>query len=376
VPKLSEKQIPDPGGKPANLLSPKASYAWDALVRLAMARNPAFVPPRKPDIHPWPKAEDELVDPAPLGEAFGSQGDEPTLDAAAMGGAVPPDLEQIAVEQSWRRGAGRGVNVTIVDESFFTAHPAFPAAIQNSALAFGDHNSRAMAHGTNVVGIFARRHPAYGMGIVPCANFRLGTYHQRRKAQMLSFLSILVLAGQGSPPPDVLVLPVQADGLPLETNPDYSEAIRLIVGSGVHVIASAGNRATRLTKRHFPLPPPGSILVGAGDAHGNRCDISNYGERVVAFAQGYSVFTTSVDDTGRKPRPSATNHFGGTSAATAIVGAVVCAIQGVKRLAPEQLPSVLFEDGFLCQPKAKIGIRPNLKGIFDHLEANSTYTES
>lgn len=368
--KVSGKQPPGATGYPTNLLSPAASSAWDALVRLALARNPGFVPPRKPEIRPGPDAA------LPVERSDGP-GEEPPLDATAHpGGSVPPYLAQIAVEQAWCRGAGRGVNVTIVDKSFFTAHPAFPGSIQRASLAFGDHNPRAMAHGTNVLGILARQHPDYGVGIVPCANYRLGTYYQRPKGEKISFLSLLVLAGQGSPPPDVLMLPVQAEGLPLETNPDYSEAIRLIVGAGVHVIASAGNRATRLTKRHFPLPPPGSILVGAGDAQGNRCDISNYGERVAAFAQGYSIFTASVDDTRRKPLPCSTSHFGGTSAATAIVAAVVCAIQGVKRLAPEQLATALLKGGFPCQPKAKIGIRPNLKGIFDHLEASGPYTES
>jgi subtilisin family serine protease len=356
--------VPKKAGNLTPLLSPKASAAWDALVEKALGRNPGFVPPSKPSGWLLPEGAEQESALAPM------------ADLDSREGHKHPYLEQIAAGEGWRRGGGQGVNVTILDESFFPGHPAFSAAMQSSALAFGDHNPRGMAHGTNVAGILAGQRPEYGFGIVPNANYRLGAYYQRSKPPKLSFLSLLVLAGHGQPPPDVLVLPIQTGGLPLETNAEFSEAIRLIVGAGVHVVASAGNRATKLTKRHFPMRPPGSILVGAGDAQGRRCDISNYGERVVAFAQGYGVFAASVDDSGRKPRPTSTNHFGGTSAATAIVAGVVCAVQGVKRLDPEQMKSVLGKDGFPCQPEAKIGIRPNLKGIFERLAVNGPYTES
>ncbi len=386
------KVVPNETSRPAlvPVLSSEASIAWDALARRAIALDPSFSPPKKP-IGYFAPTRPESADI----DLFHRLTEQHTLDVALQpsvaipapniitvsdSGTAPQQayLTQVSATLGWDRGGGAGIQVTVFDYSFYQDHTDFPPSTR-LPLITGDTDLHHMQHGTRSLGVMAMQHNTQsGQGIVPNAEFRLATLYQSPSSAPISLRSRFVLAGNATPVANVLVVPLALDGssLPLETFEGYSDVLRLIVAAGVIVVLAAGNSNRKLTSADFPVPETGTILVGAGKANLDRHPLSNYGHRVNCFAEGENVYTTTVfeNNAGQFISEKAIS-FGDTSAATAIIGGVVCAIQGAlyqargntALLTPSAMRASLQQGGIPCASQADIGVRPDLAQIFQNL---------
>lgn len=230
-------------------------------------------------------------------------------------------------------------------------------------------NQDAINHGTAVFGILGAQDNGIGVtGIVPTATLKPlrggvgGTL-------AVGFLDLLYDNGGGKligdPRGKVVVIEQQLPGpktpSQLPTTPDVSgtncpgclpaegyrlefEAIQDLVNAGVIVIEAAGNGAISLDDPsniaqvcaggcpNLASEDSGAVLVGASQGPNlKKLDASNSGKRVNTFAWGQGVVTTGYGDhpmsVAGNPNKAYTQQFGGTSAATAIIGGVAALVQ-------------------------------------------------
>lgn len=178
---------------------------------------------------------------------------------------------------------------------------------------------------------------------------------------------------------------------PLEWNAPVHEAIQVLTGLGVTVVATGGNgfnstdhpAYTRDGQPWFRADnSSGSLLVGAGASTSReRLDFSNHGPRFDVQAWGEGIVTTGYCDLHcdqADHNVSYTASFGGTSGAGPIVTAAVAAIQsyvtstGQAPLTPDQIRDLLIDTGQPQGPTTThqhIGPLPNLQAALTTLGA-------
>ncbi len=147
----------------------------------------------------------------------------------------------------------------------------------------------------------------------------------------------------------VIILEVQTGSFGnYEMVPSVNAAIRTAIASDVVVCVAAGNgdRDASLDDSGNPIPPTGSILVGATsyDASSNpRAGFSNWGADVVVAAPGdgsHDLTCSSSSDTAYR------NGFGGTSGATPKVAAAAALLLQIdSTLTHAQIRTILNQTG-------------------------------
>lgn len=196
--------------------------------------------------------------------------------------------------------------------------------------------------------------------------------------------------------------------VPVESESQTFEAIRLCTALGITVIEPAGNgeedpgddevmygtdldtlsdealvEVVELNPEKDGFEDSGAIMVGASEEttasppH-SRADFSNFGNRVDCFAWGTNVRTTGAVETAMGTLEDAYNNYSGTSSASAITAGAALCVQGMAqatlgyRFSPRQLREILSrppeEDAFLGSQNTpsrnpdedRIGVMPNL----------------
>jgi serine protease len=215
------------------------------------------------------------------------------------------------------------------------------------------------SHGTGVMGIIAANDNAHGIiGIAPSlGSLRAASTFDKFSSENVA--DAVTGASKLMSPGDIIVLEVQRNGLPTETDVVDFDAIRFATSppQRVIVIEPAGNSSRHLDNWNVPPGPmdkrrllpgvakwdSGAIMVGAcKKPPGNkkkskgRTTASNYGRRINCHAQGEYVRTcggatlTSYQD------------LGGTSSAAAIIAGVAAVTQS-RKIAATRTP--LLPDG-------------------------------
>lgn len=152
---------------------------------------------------------------------------------------------------------------------------------------------------------------------------------------------------------DIILIELQTWGpgagmVPIEWELPNYDAIVAAVGSGIHVVAAAGNGSEDLddpifNQGHAPFLPEnnsGAIMVGAGaapaefggsDTERSRLYFSNYGSRVDLQGWGERVMTTGYGSyyNGEGINYYYTDSFNGTSSASPIVASAVAIYESV-----------------------------------------------
>lgn len=291
----------------------------------------------------------------------------------------------------WPGGTGGGVRIADLEYGWNPDHEDLDLG---SAFAWGEGPMRYPCHGTMVLGMLGAPDNGYGVtGMVPDAELLVVSPYVTTEEYSLP--DAVVGAAGLLVPGNVLLIEQQiianGDYAPVEADPATWDAIALAVAGGISVVEPAGNGAQDLDASAWSgwfdrdLRDNGAILVGggappAGDPPRAWMGVSNYGSRVDLQGWQAAVATTSHSRTVDPYCPSPdlffpdndgdqayTSEFGGTSAASPMVTAVVAAAQGVALQTrgapwdPMDLRAALVATGAAQQGDVPIGPQPDLR---------------
>jgi hypothetical protein len=336
-----------------------------------------------------------------------------TPDLSARQGYLDVAPGGVDARYAWTQAGGRGTGVRIIDVEggWNFAHEDLLANQGGVVAGTPDTLPDSVNHGTAALGVFSG--DGIGVsGICPdasvCAIAAAGT---------LGTASAIHAAADRLGPGDLILIELHRAGprantgaytaqqgyLPLEWWPDDYDAILYATAKGVIVVEIGGNGGENLDDPFYDTPGAGfpaswrnpfarggrdngAILVGAGapppGTHGaswgtdrSRLLYSNYGTALDVQGWGYEVTTTGYGDLqgGADANVWYTDHFGGTSAAGAIItGALGCAqgafrARGAPLLTPATARALLRGTGSPQQGSAvfpasqRIGSRPDLR---------------
>lgn len=287
-------------------------------------------------------------------------------------------------------GDGTGVRIVDVEWDWRENHPQLSQmqfSIRPGIRAGTDHLAN---HGMATLGILATNDDTVdGVGIVPNASVIAAPLLQSVNGTVFSdyigvFVGLAMELGFG----DVVVSPTavgSAGGHQMA--PDffapYGDAVELCVSCGIVVLFGAGNDAANYDtelddfgKASFnPASPDfvdtGSIIVGGTNANRTKWPDSAYGARIDCHAEADGVYNLIWDSATGTAAGSLPGAYNGTSAAVAIVGAGVAALQGAyqaahgSRLSPAQIRQLLGTVGTPSADPAqdRIGLQPDLGAL-------------
>ncbi len=281
--------------------------------------------------------------------------------------------------------SGRGVRLVEIEWGWHFDHEDVsqlrPGALIGPPVANPSYND----HGVAVAGELAADADAHGVtGLVPDIDLRVATNYPASGYSVANAIAVAVPALSAG---DVIVLEAQTS-TPLGLGPtewiqaDF-DAIFVATTLGIVTVEAAGNGGVDLDAPVLgglfdrSVRDSGAIVVGA--THGSqlgRAPFSCYGSRVDANGWGYQVVTTgygNLAQIGGDSRQRYTNTFSGTSSATPMVTAAVCALRGaaqaqwdagqVAALTPIAVRNLVAANGTPTNPGQDIGVRADIRAV-------------
>jgi len=303
---------------------------------------------------------------------------DPLLGTSDQLGANGSGLEnqwyvyRCRVDRAWSHASGQGVIIADIDFGFRTTHQDLANAdlsrchnaVDGTAnVSVGAH----IDHGTGVAGIAAAS--SNQLGIAGFAYDATLWFIQANEAAGTplpgdAFANAIdwVTGADTGGKRLIINLEVQTAGFGnYEMLPAVNHAIVTAIQKGIVVCVAAGNgdRDAGISDDEQPIPPTGSILVGATSydfSVNRRASFSNFGDRVVVAAPGDSDHDVTCgitsDDAYR-------NRFGGTSGATPKVsGTVALMLQVNPKLTPEEVKEIIMQTGtpVVTEPDKPVGV--------------------
>ncbi|QKS61427.1 S8 family serine peptidase [Cupriavidus gilardii] len=298
---------------------------------------------------------------------------------------------------AWRvpGGAGRGIPLADVEHGWNLQHIDLAIVPITPFSVFGAPTQKDIDHGTSALGIVVAGDNGGGIvGIAPQAHAHVVTSMRQDGQHRLD--TAIAVAGDAVRPGGVVLIelgsarPWAGDnepGLPVELSRKVQTTLQLLGFFGITVIEPAGNTGENLDIHHecnhFNPADPGfrdslAIMVGGATQDPPVAGVyqpwqrgSTFGTRVDCFA-AFAGVRAPYD---HAPYPY--HEFGGTSAASAVIAGVVCAIQGMQAardgqcLSPTSIRDLLRNPS-LCTPAASdppgnIGGMPDLRKVAVHM---------
>ncbi len=308
------------------------------------------------------------------------------LDAAPTG---------IDARWAWTQpnGEGAGVGVVDLEQGWFPGHEDITA--KTPTLIFNDNRDGIGGykgnHGTAVLGEIVGVDNTLGVvGIAPAVtSVQMVSHYEAGTNTALHVADAIIAAIAVMPAGDVLLLEVQRNLLPTETDAADFDAIRLAAAHGIIVVEAAGNGdvdldawtfmgASVLNRTTASFRDSGAVMVGAAlsPIPHDRADFSNFGTRIDCYGWGEDVTSAGYGDltpAGTPDNSTYTAVFSGTSSASPIVTGAALIVQGAyeaasgTRLSPTQMRTLLSSPA-TGTPQGgnvagNIGVMPNLQAI-------------
>ena len=328
---------------------------------------PTYLPPTATIAPAEPQAEEirKIAMPAVLAPA-GTPLNEPLVGTSGQLATDPQGQEyqwyifRCAVNTAWSLASGSNVVVADIDWGYRTTHQDLAPRLE-MANAYNSYDG-----GTNVSFGGAVFHGTGVMGLAGAADNSLGMAGVAYEAALWP---VQGNAGPGAALPGdpwanainwvrtrnsngrrkVIILEVQTGSYGnIEMVPSINAAIQAAIGAGVVVCVAAGNGDRDASKddQGNPIPPTGSILVGAtayDPATNPRASFSNWGPNVVVAAPGDGSHDTTCSSNADN---AYTNSFGGTSGATPkVAGTAALMLQVNPALTHAQVRTLLNSTG-------------------------------
>lgn len=298
---------------------------------------------------------------------------------------------------------GAGVGFIDLEQGWIPTHQDLTAA--SPTLVFNDNWDDSGDHGTAVLGVVVGADNNRGVvGIAPSVSFvRMVSHFEAASGTALHIADAIVAAITHMSAGDVLLLEVQRDDLPTETDSVDFDAIRLAVGNGIVVVEAGGNGNNNLDnwldtwtnaggfdildRGSANFTDSGAIMVGASRSRlpHKRWEGSNFGSRIDCYAWGENIVTSGYAN--RRPgslgnnataslKDDYTSTFGGTSGASAIIVGAALILQGMYKATMASVLSPLQMRSLLSDPATgtaqgggvagNIGVMPNLRSIIEN----------
>ncbi|HEY5602311.1 MAG TPA: S8 family peptidase [Gammaproteobacteria bacterium] len=306
--------------------------------------------------------------------------------------------EGIDARWAWTQlnGEGAGIGFVDLEQGWFTGHEDYVS--KTPSLVYGDNRDGVGVyqgnHGAAVLGEVAADDNTLGVvGIAPSlASVRMVSHYDSATNTTGHVADGILAVLPSMTVGDVLLLEIQRNFLPTETEDADFDAIRLAVAHGMLVVEASGNGNADLDaytdvfgdtifNRASPdFRDSGAIMIGACQStlpH-NRAWFSNYGTRIDCFAWGENVTSCGYGDldAGTGDNSSYTDTFGGTSSASPIISGAALILQGMHfsntgtRISPTQMRGMLsdpatgtLQGGGVA---GNIGVMPNLQAIINN----------
>ncbi len=308
----------------------------------------------------------------------------------------------IDIDYAWLCNAlGQGVRISDCEYFYRSDHEDLvDAGIVNRSRGPYDNSNPPgwLEHGTAVLGILGAPDNGYGItGLVPESDLEFHSEdHTGPDPGSLSKRQQAILdALANSDPGDVVLLEMQrtlsGDGgglAPAETDPVVFLITALGTGSGVIVVAAAGNENVDLDGANPAVATwrgwgdSGAIIVGSGSstvAHDKRPS-SSFGSRVDVHAWGTNILTTGYGslvgdpELGGDARQRYRRSFGGTSGASALVAGACGSIQSFaialvhrNALSPNEMRTLLRTTGIPQGAGGNVGPFINVRAAIERL---------
>jgi subtilisin family serine protease len=268
-------------------------------------------------------------------------------------------LFRCRVDRAWDLGAnGAGVVIADIDHGFRITHEDLVPGLELKHNSFDESSNVSQGGGTD--------HGTAVLGLAGAADNDLGIIGF---AYAASLWAIQANFGGGAAAPGnpwanaidwvretdnrgrrkVIMLENQTCALGnYEMVPSVNRAIRDAIDDDIVVCVAAGNgcRDVAVDDLCNPIPPTGSILVGATryDARENiRAYFSNFGRRVIVSAPGEPSLDLTCSSSGDHEY---TDVFGGTSGATPkVAGTVALMLQKNPTLSHNDVKEILYSTG-------------------------------
>jgi subtilisin family serine protease len=245
---------------------------------------------------------------------------EATFAPLALADIIDWGLALLNVADHWKRTAGAGVRVALLDTGIDESHPDLADAIDDARDFTRSKNGPAdrNGHGTHVAGIVAARRNNRGVvGVAPQSRLLVakvlgddGVGSSTAVAAGVDWAcdsgAHLISMSLGSPQPDT--------GL--------HAAIKRAVAKGVFVITAAGN-AGRSDSVNYPARWRETVAVAAVDRNGRLSRFSSRGPQVDVAAPGQDVLSTYAGGGYAK--------LSGTSMAAPFVAGIVALLIALHR---------------------------------------------
>jgi serine protease len=317
------------------------------------------------------------------------------LDAAPTG---------INARWAWTQPHGEGAGVGVIDLEMGWIPTHEDLRDKTPTLIHGDnaHNILVLPdgsiyeghHGTAVLGEMIATDNTVGVvGIAAsCTSVRMASHYDAATDSTGHVADAITSILPVMPAGDVLLLEIQKDYWPTETDDADFDAIRLAVAHGIIVVEAAGNRGSDLDaytnaagdhildRTHADFRDSGAIMVGAAlsPLPHNRKAASNYGSRIDCYGWGEDVVTCGYGDlAGTNNDNYYHDDFRNTSAASPIVAGAALVLQGHYegelgvRLSPIQMRTLLSDPATGTAQgggvAGNIGVMPDLQALMNNL---------